>query len=96
MPLFLFCLGVVLLPFLFWLPEQAKYVLILIEIMWGSAYFFVVNRNYKEKKSLFTRGGTVDYNESPVRYKISYAIMYFLGAVVLFVSLLVTLFPKEA
>ncbi|MBC3919507.1 hypothetical protein H8L32_18615 [Undibacterium sp. CY18W] len=92
MTLYIFVAGTCLLPLIFWFPDATKYVLLLVEILWGTSYFLVVNQNYRKKLPIHTRGGMVSYTDSPRQYKISYAVMYFIGIGFLFTSLIITLF----
>ncbi|WP_028102976.1 hypothetical protein [Pseudoduganella violaceinigra] len=95
MPLFLFVIGLLILPSIFFLHEQTRFVLAAVEVFWGLACFWVVSENYKRKTELMTRGGRVTFESNPTAYKSVYVIVYFFGVAALLILLLVTLFPKD-
>jgi hypothetical protein len=58
---------------------------------WVFAYFSVLAQNFSEKAPIPTRGGTVRYEDRPHLYKLIYGSLFFLGAFVLLVLVLVNL-----
>lgn len=66
-------------------------------LLWSTAYFIMVTDNYRKKQPIQTRGGTVVFESSPWLYRLNYAILYFIGLlVIIFILSATVLSNREA
>jgi hypothetical protein len=61
------------------LPSHPKYLFLIGWTMLAVAYFLVLRRSYEKKTPLFTRGGSLRYEQQPRLYKAVYLFLFLVG-----------------
>ena len=58
------------------------YLFLLGWAMLDCAYLNVLRRSYRKKTAIFTRGGLLEYEKSPILYKSVYLLLSFIGVMI--------------
>ena len=63
-------------------PKHPWYLFLLGWAMLDCAYLIVLRRSYRKKTAIFTRGGLLEYEKSPLLYKSVYLLLSFIGVMI--------------
>ena len=64
------------------LPKHPTYLFLLGWATLDCAYLIVLRRSYRKKSAIFTRGGLLEYEKSPLLYKSVFLFLWFIGVMI--------------
>ena len=91
----LFIAGSICFLLVFFVPNRTSLLVLFGGVIWDAAFFMVLAEIDKKRAPVWTRGGGIRYQESPITYRLAYGLLVFLGLFFLIVLLSFTVFGRS-